>query len=230
MREDMAKILVERPRTGGGGKYPRAAIRGPLDHHPLREPIKSPLLRHRKFLNENLAPLRRFLRSRLGQPWDNVYSEICERINRDSAVQLHIWQHLMWEVARDPLQIEKLRRRISFGWRASFYVDPKSRRLCEMQLQSRRHQVPDPFLVEREGRSFKRINGIWYEVELEPLDASANRVWDAVVSRMDRGQPHLVEASVLKSTYGRPVHAIRKRQLNKKEIQRLVATLKDEVG
>ena len=117
MRQDMAKILVERPRTGGGAKYPRGVDRGPLDHHPLREPIKS------------------------------------------------------------PLQIEKLRRRIYFGWRALFYVDPTSRRLCEMQHQSRHRQKLEPFLVECDGRSFKQINGIWYEVELAPLEATAGHVW-----------------------------------------------------
>jgi hypothetical protein len=230
MRQDMAKILVERPRTGGGAKYPRGVDRGPLDHHPLREPIKSPLQHYRKHLNENLAPLRRFLRSRLGQPWDDVYGEICERINRDSAVQLHIWQHLMWEVARDPVQIERLRTRNYFGWRALFYVDPTSRRLCEMQHQSRHRQKPEPFLVECGGRSFKQISGIWYEVELAPLEATAGHVWDAVVSRMALGQPQLMEAGELKRIYGRRVYAIRKRQLNTKEIQRLLATPKDEAG
>src|SRR5688500_11192928 len=102
MRDDMAKLLVERPRVGGGVKYPRGAERPwkgvPLDERPHKESIKFSWNRAKtcpKWLNENLAPLRRFLRSRCGRPWDEVYSEICQRINRDSAVQLHIWQHLM---------------------------------------------------------------------------------------------------------------------------------------
>src|SRR4051812_28161761 len=106
MRHDMANVLVERPRRGGGVKYPRGA--GPfwgrvaLEELPAREALKRPWVTCPKSLNENLAPLRRFLLSRVGRPWDAVYGEICERINRDSAVQLHIWQHLMWEVARHP--------------------------------------------------------------------------------------------------------------------------------
>ena len=51
---------------------------------------------------------------------------------------------------------------------------------------------------------------------------------DAVVSRVDCGQSQLMEAGALKGIYGRRVRAVRKRQLNKKEIQRLLATLKDK--
>src|SRR3954454_22265305 len=97
MREDMAKLIVERPRLGGGAKYPRNASfwqRTPPHEWPNRESIK----KHwdawgggRKSLNENLAPLRRYLRSNLGRPWNDVFSEISERISMNSAVQLHIW-------------------------------------------------------------------------------------------------------------------------------------------
>ena len=54
MREDMAKVLVERPRKGGGVKYPRHAGREPLENRPRSEPIKSRYIRHPKWLNENL--------------------------------------------------------------------------------------------------------------------------------------------------------------------------------
>src|SRR5689334_8741261 len=109
MRPDMAKVIVERPRYGGGLKFQRNADRKwqclPVDERPRAEAIKARWRQSKvqpKRLNENLAPLRRFLRSRVGRPWDEVYSEICERINRDSAVQLHIWQHLWDYVETDP--------------------------------------------------------------------------------------------------------------------------------
>jgi len=87
MRHDMAKVIVERPRWGGGMKFQRNAERKwqrvPLDERPRAEAIKERWRQSKvtlKQLNENLAPLRRFLRSRVGRPWDEVYSEICERI------------------------------------------------------------------------------------------------------------------------------------------------------
>src|SRR4051812_15053885 len=111
MREDMAKVIVERPRHGGGVKYPRGSFYGrkrlAMEEWAQRESVGRPWAGRRgeKHLNENLAPLRRFLRSSLGRPWDNVYSEICQRINRNSAVQLHIWQHLVAYVCTDPLTV-----------------------------------------------------------------------------------------------------------------------------
>ena len=64
-------------------------------------------------------------RSNVGRPWTKVYSEVCERINRDSAVQLHVWQHLMQDVCTDPYVIQgDVRRWPGFEW-CRFYVDPR---------------------------------------------------------------------------------------------------------
>ncbi|MBL8706768.1 MAG: hypothetical protein JNM30_18085, partial [Rhodospirillales bacterium] len=48
----------------------------------------------RKALNENLAPLIRFLRSRVGKHWTKVYGEISEHLRADNAVQQHVRDHL----------------------------------------------------------------------------------------------------------------------------------------
>jgi hypothetical protein len=47
-----------------------------------------------KGLNENLAPLRRFLVSRVGRSWDTVYSEIRTRLSPRNTIDMHVWQHL----------------------------------------------------------------------------------------------------------------------------------------
>src|SRR5688572_31613474 len=96
----MAKVIVERPRLGGGVRYPRGSERGyrrvDVEDFPRREGIKRPWQRTSAYkgLNENLAPLRRYLLSNVGRPWDKLFGEISERIALDSAVQLHIWQHV----------------------------------------------------------------------------------------------------------------------------------------
>jgi hypothetical protein len=70
MRADMYKVIVERPRRGGGDRQYRPLPND--DDAPARESLRS---RHkqRKWLNENLRPLQRFLASQVGRPWDNVY-------------------------------------------------------------------------------------------------------------------------------------------------------------
>ena len=74
----MAKILVERPRQGGRIRIKRrkqnqrpAWIDG---DGPQRE--SKSFSRGTKWLNENLAPLIRYLRSQRGRPWDDVHAEI----------------------------------------------------------------------------------------------------------------------------------------------------------
>jgi hypothetical protein len=230
MREDMAKVLVERPRFGRGLKYPRGAGREAMEDRARHEPIKSPHLRRRKELNENLAPLRRFLRGKIGQRWDDIYSEICQRINRDSAVQMHIWQHLMWEVQRDPVKIQEAidrGRGGRFGW-GWMYVDPASGRLRELptlrKADYQKRQEKPRFLIERNGRYYKRVQGIWYEVELKTVAWPYLPGWDAILSR--RHNPsRMIDLRELKEKYGPEAYAASKRQLNKKEIRRLVVTL-----
>ena len=47
-----------------------------------------------KSLNENLAPLVRFIRKRIGRRWDDVFSEICEHLDTGSTVKMHVREHL----------------------------------------------------------------------------------------------------------------------------------------
>ena len=54
-------------------------------------------------LNENLAPLRRYLHAQIGRPWNKVFSEICAGIDRRNTVQQHIHQHI--PIARSGLLV-----------------------------------------------------------------------------------------------------------------------------
>lgn len=234
MREDMSKLLVERPRLGGGVKFQRSARRKwqriPIDEGPRAEAIKERWRQSKagmKSLNENLAPLMRFLRRRIGRPWDEVYSEICERINRDSAVQLHIWQHLMMAVLLDSRKIEERisdqRRYCGRNW---LYVDPRSKLLCEYKaevtkrtIRARRREMP--WLTVVSGRYHRRIDGLWYEIELAPLPHPASPAWDAVM----RKSTAQLSRSDLQKAYGGCVYAARKRQLGKKEIAALIRAI-----
>ncbi|MEM9453870.1 MAG: hypothetical protein AAGF11_06800 [Myxococcota bacterium] len=94
----MSKVLCERPRVGARFKR-RSRWRGPLEEAPRFESTS----RHRggnKMLGEHLGPLRRWLLSQTGRPWDAVYSELRAGISTRNAVQLHIWQHAEHYVAR----------------------------------------------------------------------------------------------------------------------------------
>ena len=95
MRSDMHKVIVERPRRGGGVGT-RPGRRRDYDDLPVREGMRRRhvLAGSEKALNEHLAPLERYLRKQVGRPWNAVYRDICARIRPDSAVQLHVRQHI----------------------------------------------------------------------------------------------------------------------------------------
>lgn len=122
MRKDMAKIIVERPRAGGERDRPRRAAA--LDDLPKQEGIKRPHT-DRKDLNENLAPLVRFLDRNVGRPWNNVYSEISEQINVNSAVQAHIKRHLWDFVERNVIIVDGKPRKNGYGIFCRFMPAPR---------------------------------------------------------------------------------------------------------
>jgi len=224
MRYDMAKVIVERPRRGGGVRYPRGrsldGSKVPFDESRKREGMRRPWFKGcAKSLNENLAPLHRYLQANVGRPWNKVYSEVCERINRDSAVQYHVWQHLMMDVCTDPHVVLGQVRRSRFFGMARFYVDPRSGLLREnTKWRSRFFQKPevkeplDRIRID-DLREYRLLDGIWYEVELAEL-AHADCVYDMALRRA-------ASADELVKHYGRRVYAVRKRQLNSKEIRQL---------
>lgn len=139
MRDDFAKVLVERPRLFGGKLRKGRALR---EGQPL--PAKLGLKRGArerggyKMLNENLAPLRRFLEKQVGRPWNAVHSEMRARIKPGNTVQEHILTHvpdiLHLHVTRTPVEPWSpcgLRASPGRGWHTGrplkvgeLYVDP----------------------------------------------------------------------------------------------------------
>ena len=96
MRADMFKVVVERPRWGAGHAQSPELKRNPdpfIKHIGMKRHaiIAAPYF---KSLNENLAPLVRFLRSRRGRPWDSVFSEICATLDTGSTIKMHVRSHI----------------------------------------------------------------------------------------------------------------------------------------
>lgn len=97
MRKDMAKVIVERPRSGRGAAGLRPGRTEALvddDGEPIRavkaaRKPKQPEPKTKR-LNETLNPLKRYLASNVGRPWDKVYSEISAHLKPSSTVQQHV--------------------------------------------------------------------------------------------------------------------------------------------
>ncbi|WP_295691453.1 hypothetical protein [uncultured Maricaulis sp.] len=104
MRDDMFKVIVERPRWGWRSqKLRRGKLNRAGDTLPKKQGLKRQRQENRtqsKWLNENLAPLKRFLGQQVGRPWDKVYAEICENLSPDHTVKQHVREHVFDFVKR----------------------------------------------------------------------------------------------------------------------------------
>jgi hypothetical protein len=196
MREDMSRVIVERPRLGGGRT--RKGREGPLEELPRQEGMRRPHLRSGdwKTLNENLAPLRRYLERQVGRPWNKVYSEIARHLRVDNAVQQHVRDHLSDFVAVKPRRRSGTSylpgggfERWNWLWHQPLYVDPKdgllkrTDRLAEakaMRRARRRKPTPPERIPLAGDRELRRIDGLWYEVTLAPLPEPEYRTFDEV--------------------------------------------------
>ena len=188
MREDMFKVIVERPRRGWRSRRHRRKTVGGEDTLPMKIGVKKHVAAtgiRSKWLNENLNPLRRYLRSQLGRPWDDVYSDICANLSPDHTVKQHVREHLDDYVARRIFVREdgawvNGSRRSSFDdrtrpWRQPFYVDPYDGVLKDSTPRwakighdpepwKRKPPVDPNIHILDEYRELRRIDGVWYEL------------------------------------------------------------------
>ncbi|MBI1250249.1 MAG: hypothetical protein GC189_02110 [Alphaproteobacteria bacterium] len=187
----MAKVIVERPRYGhadGRVRQGRTAALMDDDGEPFRARApQSDRLVKTKTLNENLSPLKRYLRAQVNRPWGKVYSEIAQHLRPTSTVQQHVIDHIQDFVAvrtfmRDGKVFTAGRRwggpptPLEQDYRELF-VHPKtgllrrnphwvswSRRAFFQRSKEREPKIVSlgPFRVA------VRIKGAWFEAHLEP--------------------------------------------------------------
>jgi hypothetical protein len=153
VRHDMHKIIVTRPRVGGGpiekwGRRRERGRRNDPEDAPLREPMR-PRWNHavRKEFSDLLGPLERWIRKSVGRPWDDVYSEACGVASLDGTVRRHLRQHVEGLVERNVVMVGGepyahgfigFRPIRPYGGGTAFYVCPETGRLRAIAGPGRR--------------------------------------------------------------------------------------------
>jgi hypothetical protein len=186
MRPDISRVIVERPRRGGRNRRGRAL---PLEDLPQREGMRRGhrIAGESKELNENLAPLRRYLERQVGRPWNKVYAEIAAHLCADNTVQQHVRDHLGDFVAVKPrrragsyfIYPGEGKERFCRLWYQPLYVDEKdvilkrTDRLPEEKARRRARRYLGSRPLDRVAlagdRELRRIDGFWYELRLAPM-------------------------------------------------------------
>jgi hypothetical protein len=182
VRQDLAKCTTERPRHGRswaitkkyGGSVKVNADREhdyPEEYGGFRSSSRNRQINAKGF-SDFLSPLRGAIRKNIGLPWDKVFGEFCEALDRRGLSGYHIWTHLMWEVETNTFLGEdgEVYERPEFGGLPSkvdgFYVHPVTGLLLyrEPWRFRRLKNVPrlEILVPNNEPQVYRRIDGLWF--------------------------------------------------------------------
>lgn len=223
---------MERPRikSWGESKGRLKEYYDDWENSPSHESMKFRHRGHRKSLNENLAPLKRYLLKQVGRPWNKVYSEICQNINVTNTVQAHIRQHLPDFVALHVVLIDKKpysRQRWRGGlhpvWEPT-YVHPVTGILCKSPARKKyKYQPTTKFQQIKidDTHKYVKIDDLWYEVEFKPI---TKELWARcrtfgtyprdIVFNHSNAHEYIKE-------WGGDMYAVSKRSVSKKELKQI---------
>jgi len=208
MREDLNKLLCERERVGHSDRYGNyrrlkhfedksdiedsdELFTGVGSSH--RESMKIRYGYDTKSFNENLNPLRGFIRSSVGKKWNKVYSEICKVFDKRSVINQHILVHLFQYVETKDIVVGangKLWYRPTeyvFSTEphplkessVEYYVDPRDgilkyndghqtqRQAARQRAVERAKEKAAVLRVLNDQTELHNISGSWFEVKFE---------------------------------------------------------------
>jgi hypothetical protein len=248
MRGDMPKVIVERPRRGGGWVRKGRPLRDDDVTSAADAKVEERKRGKSKNLNENLAPLKRYLESQINRPWNKVWSEVCANLKPSNTVQQHVRDHIPDFVAiKTSLKDGEVWVHDRFSHKplkesfTKLYVDPKSGLLRrnkhftgwgKWKREGRAARAKAREARMREVASGKQLHllddGGWWEVTLArvPTTVMEEKTRYGIQRRtVELGVDDAVLRAGL-STLGREelyggrgVYAASKRQLSKKEIR-----------
>jgi hypothetical protein len=196
-----------------------------------------------KSLEENLAPLVRFLERRVGKPWSKVRAEMTQHLRVTSAVQKHVMDHVK-EYVSEVAWAEDDGTMYTLYWGRPMVVAPMTRRrffvhpvtgLLTMFPRVARKRRGDPIPPNPNVRDvsattqYRRIDGAWFEVTLAPLPVSPRNpyrglpVRDVVSGRIVRlyGQSP-ADVDPMGPVWRSRRYAVAKRQMSKREIRGVI--------
>jgi hypothetical protein len=214
----LAENVIERPR--GGLRISSRKVKGQkislvkLTEEATTDGLLSPYLikptRKTKWFSDCLGPLYRWLEFHVGQYWDDVYSKLCQILDITTLSGQHIVSHVWGYVERNAVLIDGVPYRknrefydttLPLGyWYKQLYVHPETRILClAKKIPKEPKQKPDDFVFVDAYHHYRKLDDLWYAIELadiEPLAINTN-----------------------KSSVNREKYVASKRQCNKKQIK-----------
>lgn len=179
MRDDLTERFILK-RGSKHKRYPRNT-----KEHALREDDAGSVQGMRKAhlgnwyygidgIGADFSVMRRILQSKIGQPWDSVFSEICEHADLRTYAGHHLRNWLEYLVEQNCTIehgeiLDNCGRRLG-NFRRDFYVHPETKLLSVIEDHRRwRPKAETQKVFELDGQLFHNHDGIWYRVEMEVI-------------------------------------------------------------
>jgi hypothetical protein len=181
------EIVIERPRSRGnkislkkvtGYKKALQKLTAEASEDGLLRPY---LIKRRQpiFFSDHLGPLRRLLLSKVGQPWDDVYSELCRRLDTNTLTGRHVLFHVWGYVERHVVLIDGVpyaKGNLNYplsGWRRfCLYVHPETGILCSATTApADPPKKPDDVVVIDAYHQYRKLDGVWYFITFQKRQA-----------------------------------------------------------
>jgi hypothetical protein len=234
------EIVIERPRHGwrispkkcAGFKKQLLKITEEASTDGLLCPYLIKPRYQTKFFADHLGPLRSLLHSKVGQPWNDVYSQLCQRLDSRTLAGQHVIDHLWHYVERhveyrNGILYRKASRHkakpLISEYHDQYYIDPETGILCVLACNQARARSkltakskPPEIVVLDRWHEYHRLDGIWYLVTFAAFPNSQVSVFDALEGPL---------VLTLQIRLGKTRYATHKRQCNKKEIRAIYAKM-----
>jgi hypothetical protein len=228
----LSEIVIERPRSGmrissrrlKGQKKQLNKLTEVASEDGLLSPYLIKPRNKSKYLSDHLGPLRRFLRSHVGQPWNDVYSKLCRQLDTSTMAGQHVLTHVWDYVERHVELIDGIPyskpywigpRRLDRNCRDQFYVHPETGCLCASEKTPRKRKQTPPqknVVYLDDYHQYHQLDEIWYLITFESFPPPpVEWVTDMLQGAIARSNARLIQ--------GQRVYAAQKRQCSKKEIR-----------
>lgn len=237
----MAKVLCERPRAGGWGNeknYKRKVYESMRDEIPVKFESMKKRLWERKDFTDLISPLYKFIEGKVGSRWNDVYSEIRERVNPNSLQQIHLLGHVKAMVEQNVVMVGEQPYIVAVSYRKikgvgqgyipltsmnvnHYYVDPRDGILKKAPLDIYKKKEEKKEYIWIDDMSQYRLikcknQWIWFYVKFVPLEY---RYYDGRKAGNDVVLKKTIFELEAMEKYGKKIYANFKKQLNKKEIK-----------
>lgn len=240
----MGKVVTERPRRPSWLKYNFEGRRHRFKNDLSEEAPKwegtgkgRKSAGEYKSFDDHIRPLERYLKSKIGCYWNDVYSEVAEHLPANSMAGHHIRnQHVKQMVELNPQTHEGKYGRfvknyvpakdgrntyVADGWRfqefryGEFYVDDDGilRRAPKVKYRYPKKEVTRKVV---DGHIYEKVDGIWYEMVYETRTKQVLDSYSAYLMSRHKDGREQPPVTYRTETYEVLKH---KKQLNGKELR-----------